>query len=409
MSPQAKAEKASNTKECDGEAVSAAGDGERFIFYTAARALWDKHDESENAAAALRVLIRVSPLAGGTRDVCAMIVEFVDAALEQSLQTKRANLKILGEESKSRLVALGLTSLKNMDGALAILCRVAADLLDEDLGIIQSKSNQLPSTLHMFIPHRDRGRGSKQTGASGAVRNVRRMERDRGGRGRGVGRGRGRGVGRGRGRGAELCGLTSNGLLSDRQVANAVAEVLIWYRTSRMNSRGDFQSMYQNLLVAASNDDKDSIKRNLHAMQTIIRKNRQELNRFARDRGQMLRNQFDIDPTKVNLSLVKQGKAGDVTALTRVARKKRDSRILQLINYRFTDPSKATRFGSVTELINSWVNESKHSSDEVARLEREIFVARVKATASHLRNVTQEREKSLLVALPVALKSGRPV
>jgi len=349
--------------------TATAGDGERLIFYTAARALRENQD-LENAAAALRVLLRVSPLIGGTRDICTIIVEFVDAELRNLQAT---------EESLSHRAATALQHFfRTRDCALKILCQLAADLLDEDLDIVRSeKPKELPSTLHMFIPHRDRG--SKWKNEQTSV-----------GPGRG-GRGRGRGGGRGH-------GIVSSTLLFNRKLANTVAEILIWSKTSRMNDSEKFASMYQNLLAASSNGNKNAIKKNLYAMQTIIRKHRQELNQFARERGQMLHDQMVLNPSQVTLSQIKRGKTGDIAILTKLAKKKENTRILRLINLRFSDPSKATKFGSVFELISSWEQEPGDSSDELERLQRDIFVAKTRATASYLRSVIKKTEKSLLVA-----------
>jgi len=173
-----------------------------------------------------------------------------------------------------------------------------------------------------------------------------------------------------------------------------------------MSDRDKFACMHQNLLTAVSTDNNERIKRNLHAMQTIIRKNRQELNRYARERGQMLRSLFEMDPHEVNLSRVKQGKVGDVDALSKLARKKEDTRIMRLINLRFADPSKVTKFGSVAEIISSWVKDPDNRSDELARLERDLFIARVKSTASYLRSVVERTDKSVLIVSLDRSKAG---
>uniref|UniRef100_A0A7S4UI31 Uncharacterized protein n=1 Tax=Ditylum brightwellii TaxID=49249 RepID=A0A7S4UI31_9STRA len=384
LSPQAKFEKMAKA-----EQNITAGDGERLIFYTAASALWEKSQDPNNthAAAALRVLLRVSPLAGGTRDICTIIVKFVDAELRKILEATKI---LAGTESTSHLVALGLVHFQKMDAASEMLCQLAADLLDEDLDIVRSKnSNDLPSTMHMFVPHRDRGSKRSSKKHTNAVNS--------GGRGGRGGRGRGR---PGRGTAAASSRIAEQHYF-DRQLANAVAEILIWTKTCNMNDKDKFASMYQNLLLSArpSSNNKEAIKRNLHAMQTIIRKHRQQLNIFARERGQMLRDQFVLDPKEVDLSRIKRGKTGDIAALTKLAQKKEDTRILRLVNLRFSDPSKATKFGSVGELISSWVKEPEASSDdELGRLQRNIFVAKVRATASYLRSVIKSTEKSLLIA-----------
>merc|ERR1712224_97574 len=83
-----------------------------------------------------------------------------------------------------------------------------------------------------------------------------------------------------------------------------------------------------------------------------------------------------------------------------------DPRIMRLINLRFADPSRVTTFGSVTEIISSWVKDPDDSSDEPARLERELFVAKVKATVSYLQSFVEETGKSLLVVSLDKSKTG---
>lgn len=372
LSPQAKMEKTSQDHNIT------AGDGERLIFYIALKTIWEKSKDSDNAAAALRVLMNACPLAGGTRDICTLIVDFVSSILNELLKEKRTIESILGEsESLSGLVGIALKNLQSMENnnALNLLCTLAADLLDQDLNIIRSPStNELPSTLHVFIPHRDRGmkRNKKQKATNMELGSRSEEETD-----------------------SKKKKIKK---VPDRQLANAVAEILIWSKTSNMDDKGKFLSMYENLFIAVSMNNGDAIKRNLHAMQTIIRKQRQQLNRFARRHGQMLSNQFALDASQVDISRIRRGKSGDITLLTKFANKKADTRVLTLVNLRFADPTKATRFASISELLSSWIQEPEDNSDEISRINRDIFLAKTKATVLYLQSVMKATNKSLLVA-----------
>ena len=361
LSPEAKAQERN-----DGNHAKITGNGERLIFYKAARYIFE-NQEGDEATKALSVMCRIAPLAGGTRDICTLIREFVHSSNDTGLQQTRNDMIALdGKESLTSLVGSAVQHVHATTGAgrdiLDSLLQVAADLLDEDLGIVEhDETNQdssgeckkLPSTFHVFLPHRDRGRGGKK------------RKRDS---------------------------------VSDQQLVNSVAEVLIWTKTKAAMSNKAFVACYDKFLQGVSTANKDTIKANLHIMQCIIRKEyRQKLNSFARNNGFMLSDQFTLDPSVVNVKRIKCGKTYDIASLTHLATKKQDSRILKLINLRFSDPSRATKFGSVNEIIRDWAPQPE-DDNEILQLQRDIVLAKVKATLQYLGNVVNPAEKTTLVA-----------
>ena len=366
LSPQAQ-EEAGDSKQ-----HVAAGDGERRIFYMGVRSLMNQilssqdDGQQETLVLALGVLLQCAPYAGGSRDVCALLVEIVESILvhDDTIKSKRRDMMSLdGKESMSDLVSVGvLQVLSNMQGLAAFrdLLQLAADTLDKDFDILEHKKEdptfqELPSTLHIFLPHRDRGRPKK-----------RKRDEDK------------------------------EDKVPDRQLVNSIVEILIWSRTVKALGNEAFVQSYERFIGAAATHE--ALKRNLQVMQTIIRNYRKELNEYAREQGFMLSTEFELDESKLSLKKIKRAKTGDLTNLTRLARKKQAQRVLKMIHFRFaSDPSKSTKYGSIRELLRDTV-QAPDTEDEVATMERNIHVARVKATVKYLRSLVKDLNKSVVVA-----------
>lgn len=378
LSPQAKQESSTD-----------AGDGERLVFYTAIYTIFGHVQKSPQAKLALESLVKIAPLAGGSRDVCSVIEGMVSSLALQDegmKQVRTVMLELKGKESLSPLVAYGVCmiqdKLQQQDdssglSALKLLLTLAADTLDQDLAIIRSydesdnkkKEKELPSTLHMFVPHRDRGKSNKKKKTANQEN--------------------------------QQEATTKIATVSDRQVVNGIAEILIWCRTVQAVENKAFMDCYESLVKLAKNrytitDDATAtkFKSNLHVMQTIIRNLRKELNGFARKQGFMLTDQFQLKSADaLTLTQVARGKAGDLTTLTRLAKKKGDTNVLNLIRTR-GELGKVDKYASVTDLMKMAV-EAKESPE----LLQELHLTRVKATLEHLRGlVSKTQDKSVVVS-----------
>ena len=223
-------------------------------------------------------------------------------------------------------------------------CNLAAATLDRDVAIIRNHSegdkadDSLPSTLPKFLPHRDRGstkKSSKRTSNNGGD------------------------------------------TIGNRQLTCCVAEILIWSKTTTAMSNKVFEASYEGLLRATQDGNNTAIKSKLHTLQTIIRHIRKEINSYSREQGFMLSDQFALDPSILTMRQLKRGTAGDCSNLKRLASKKADTRVLKLLNLRYkSNPAKATRYGSVQELISSHEPNPTSTPDcdtEIAALERDIL------------------------------------
>ena len=196
---------ATGTAPCDDEA--GAGDGERLLFYLAVRTLQSASLEGhELAGRAAELLCRMAPLAGGTRDVCALIEHLGTQAVTSAQQTgelaaPRGDEGVSGGRVLHALVAAfrsflahgdRRTNLEVAHAPLFALIGAAAEMLDADLGLVRADAaaaqraaekqkeekeddaaemggggpprNRLPreqrelmSTIHTFLPHNDRG------------------------------------------------------------------------------------------------------------------------------------------------------------------------------------------------------------------------------------------------------------
>ncbi|CAJ1960124.1 unnamed protein product [Cylindrotheca closterium] len=376
---EALADKKSDTK-------TTVGNGERRIFYVAITHLFQKllNDAEANdlVSWAIDCLIQIAPLAGGSRDVCSLIEAFVGAVMhsnESFLVKRQQCIDLFGKESLSLLVPSGVKLC--MDGiqndkaqvALNNLLQVAADTLDEDKSILlqarakgdgdkDEKDTTLPSTLHMFVPHRDRGKPRNKKTATNAK------------------------------------------TIPNRQLHNTVAELLIWSRTSLMSSNKAFAGSYNCLLESSSesisNDIKVRAKRALQCLHTIIRKERKQFNDFARKEGFMLSDLFPQDHGALKYQQIVRGKDGDINKLTKLATKGGATNVLTMITTRFaSNPSKITHFESVQSLVQDWSNATKLCDDEqVAKKLKEIQLARLKATIRQLRQAYKRSEREIVLA-----------
>ena len=126
----------------------------------------------------------------------------------------------------------------------------------------------------------------------------------------------------------------------------------------------------------------------MRRLQTIIRRLRQELSASARAHGFALCSLFALDPAAITLSMIRSGKAGDVSALQRLARKAGDSRILGLLAARAIKENKAVPFESMGAMRTSWkpldMQERERELDELAQLDRTLQRAAVLATIEQL-------------------------
>mmetsp|Transcript_4005 Transcript_4005/g.7642 ORF Transcript_4005/g.7642 Transcript_4005/m.7642 type:complete len:929 (-) Transcript_4005:155-2941(-) len=381
-SPEAKRIGKANAKDekSDTSSTDINGDGERLMFYLAVICLREfgrsddsngdeiTHDDATSTSAknakrdkpsstkyeysskASAALLRMAFLAGGTRDKCALI-----ELLMFDLLVNGSFVRLKGQEKISRSDALQAVASSGMfvgplsDGPLDEILSSAANMLDFDLALIRSGSSRvddrgvpvLPSTINTFLPHRDRGSGSSNNA---------------------------------------------------RNIVQTVAELCIWTRTSVAMSSPRFVEALNALKSECAKEERaENDKRFMeciHNMQTCIRRFRQELNAAARSKGFSLCSSFLMDPTTLNLSMIRRGKEGDITALKNLAAKKSDSRVLTLVAKRQEDPSKATPIESVVWLARNWVHMPKEGEDidEIRELELAIQNAAVRATIERIKS-----------------------
>jgi len=376
---------------------STCGDGERLIFYAAIQTLFEiaassspttekvGNDRHERVNKALQVLTQLSPHVGGSRDVCYLIGQFVTHIL-QSAKHHESILLHGNETSESIKIARAVDLVEskissssasdNAFSSLAWLLDFAGDQLDEDLKLIQEEEKKqgdgqmsatieraFPSTLHVFIPHNKRGRCTKKK-ISGVA--------------------------------------TAPSSMPTRHVVNAACEILIWSRSMAARKNGAFSKSYEKFrgtVTYANDSTKEIIKSALMTMQTIIRKLRQKLNNYARNKGFMLTDLFVMDPSRIELKQVLLGKIGDLTKLTALASKKMSTNVLRMIHARFaSDPRKVTKFQSIGDFIHAWLVTSKTGEaignpSEAEELERSIQVARLSATIQYLRDIYSQQHR----------------
>lgn len=383
--------------------TSTTGDGERLTFYLILVYLQyivcgtDKSDNGttkEDKDETVRVdfaqkistcLTRLAMAAGGSRDVCALIEHFLYQDLDKSdiLQMRKDEGNKIAlcqavktfvqplsdtqedEEGVSTTTTTTITTTSPVSPILKELIKVAANLIDEDITLIDTKiqaissdvptttdtkgdvsnkrkkaEERLQSTINTFIPHN--GRGSK---------------------------------------------------IRSRNVVQSIAELMIWSQTSCSSEA--FSKPLSDIVGLSCPDDNDKIISCVHVMQTAIRRWRQKLNASAREQGFSLCTLFQMDDGAITLNMVKRAKEGDVTRLKQLASKAEKPSILSLIAHRSTDPAKAIPAESITALSNSWKRiETKDETDEVYQLQLQIQEATVKATIDLLRRSIPEPASS---------------
>jgi len=365
-----KAPEAKEIKEENDNDNHVAGQGERLIFYTAIACLHryeiqnNNGNDKDKSRNALNCLARVAPLSGGSRDVCAIIEIGVYSILSPFIaqQKSLAPSALVAEALKIVVSDLERASF------LHRMLEVAANALDHDMELIQKDKNtekeknekvkkELPSTFNVYIPHHGRGKVSNN------------KKRSRNGQPK----------------------------MSNRNLVQSIAEILIWSRTTVAMSNGAFSSAYEGILQSAS--DKP-----WHRLQTVVRNIRKQLNQYSRDEGFMLGNQFTLDATCITPAMIGKAKAGDLSELTRLAKKKEATRVLKLINLRYAmDPSKVSPYESIGELIRSWVSldddneavaEDIVEEDSIRELELDIQRSKINATIQKLRSKRKKNPQS---------------
>jgi hypothetical protein len=353
------------------------GHGERMIFYVLFICLYylSKTKAQDGipmfinnmSTKACHCLGQLVIAAGGTRDVCTLLEHLVYESL-----VSNGTVAIQKEKGKKRAVSAAVIQyiLSKNDGSIPTilneLVKAAADLLDQDFLLIASIQNkeqvegrgsgiQLQSTINTFIPHHDRG---------------------------------------------------SN----ERKLTQSLAELMIWSETKHSQTDSKFvqaTSDIQNLSSSLTSSDPemdDKIVSSLHVAQTSIRRFRKKLNESSRKQGFALCSSFHMEPSSVTLSMVKRGREGDVLTLERLAKKKRDERVMKLISNRSADPSKAIPIHSVRQFCNNWtpLEAATKSDDELTALQLKIQEATVKATLKLLKSKIPEtttQKKVLLASL----------
>jgi hypothetical protein len=322
------------------------GDGERLLFYVTLltlRRFWldlkDKTPEqAQFAYEAAACMIRSASRIGGSRDLCAIIEHLSMARL-----VRGGNMGGDPPESfADKLVpAVSDVAFRTQPGALLELALVlAARQLDDDLSMLHSvdddeKDKNLLSTIHVMIPHNRRGSNTKGSW--------------------------------------------------QRKLANSVAEILIWQRTSVAQSDVRFAKALEKLALLSPTALSQGHSL-IQQLQTTARKQRQLLNEHARKQGFLLTSSYLMDKTSLTLGQVRRAKAGDLRMLEKLARKHRDSRVLALISKRNLDPTKATAAASIEDLMSGWLDIAKdYEDDEVSALELSMQTNTVLATLENLR------------------------
>jgi len=353
------------------------GDGERLLFYLALRAIHQAALEGHpQASIAATVLARLAPLAGGTRDVCALVEHLTSGAVNAARAS--GTLEPLGDRVTPALIAAlsefllsvnpgdSPTALGQQYAPLAALLGTAAELLDADLQLVRHDAAEeqaatdkkagkrkadaaadgavaaasaapdrhaLISTISTFLPHNDRGPHGSQ-----------------------------------------------------RRLVQGLAELLIWSRTTSAPAIEGFKQALAALSAANAGGDADAAERLVRKLQTIIRKLRQELSVSARAQGFALCSLYALDPASITLSMVRRGKAGDLHALQRLAQRAGDTRVLSLLARR-AESGKAVPYESLPHMIGGWKDMQAQGveMDELAKLDRALQRAAVLATIEQLR------------------------
>uniref|UniRef100_A0A7S4NG04 Uncharacterized protein n=1 Tax=Odontella aurita TaxID=265563 RepID=A0A7S4NG04_9STRA len=374
------------------DASIATGDGERLFFYVTvvtmlkysmlAQKLNDKSGVKgekgrENMINnALECLFCVAPHAGGSRDICALIEFGIYDILYEMVQDRNDQFSPLRSLSTSELTGWALrhtTKLfkeeeKNSYHLIEELISLAAKTLDSDFAIVtkdvkskEEEEQKIMSTLNTFLPHHDRGRQSGK-----------KRRRD----------------------GGEKPKMT------DRNLVQCISELLIWSKTEAASTDdGVFSVAFDDLLQRSKSPEevlamrgtedrerhKSTIKSSLHKMQAIARRQRKVLNTHARSKGYMLSDLYVLDSQSISLGMIKRGKAGDLSRLTALAGKSGGTQVLEMINMRNTDPSKAVPMESLRQMKRDWVPLDGENEDEVRAIKLKLQEAMVWSTLKRLR------------------------
>ncbi|KAL3929498.1 MAG: hypothetical protein SGARI_004731, partial [Bacillariaceae sp.] len=303
LAPEAKASTTNQGDTATPESLVAdtAGDGERLIFYQSIQTLLEQATDSDSVTTtdskklskAILVLCQLSPHVGGSRDVCKLMEMAAGHILTQEEQATGFLAK---ESSESMKIAKAVALIQNrldasVEGSdpyagLAWLLDFAAIQLGQDLALIQEESaatvsgssnKQLPSTLHIFVPHNKRGGKNKK--------------------------------------GKET---------SFRKIVNSSVEILLWSRSDAAVKNGAFYKSLKAFTDAGivAVGDKNPIKKALMTMQAVIRSLRSQLNENARERGFMLTDLYVQDPNKIQIKHIRKAKSSDLSKLTALAKKK---------------------------------------------------------------------------------------
>jgi len=391
---------------------STAGDGERLVYYLtmlSLHRLWHyantnanaKNEGDKNLVTNLRIavesMIRVCFDIGGSRDLNAIVGHLTfetllrlghvttDAQSNKNAPRKfgkKVLLPALKEclfvEDDNYISATSTTSVPD-PFLMAAIAKISA-MLDSDLDQVSSlsKSNSniikdantptadgtqtydCLSTIHVTLPHN--GRGSKK-GASW-----------------------------------------------QRCLVNCVAEFLIWSKTTSVATEDRFSTSLKKLctLTMAGDIDMDTVALDsahecILQMQTTIRKRRQLLNSEARERGYLLCSQYLLERSSLRFRQIRAGKAGDLSMLSRLAKKFRDARTLKMLLNRNTDLSRAQKAESIGDLLRDWqdVNHINIEKDSIEAIERQLQISMLKATVVALKpknNIAAEGQRAVLVA-----------
>jgi hypothetical protein len=106
---------------------AAAGEGERFVLYTAVRSIFERDmatqhdasstsDESTSLLLALKTLLKIDPYAGDSRDIWQLLVEMIETLLTRSenirVTKQQVQMTVKGRVSVSDQVGQGLLDLE---------------------------------------------------------------------------------------------------------------------------------------------------------------------------------------------------------------------------------------------------------------------------------------------------------
>jgi hypothetical protein len=325
--------------------------------------------------------------AGGCRDLCALMEHLVHRTLlEAGVFTIQKD-----EGNKRALCCSAITLLfnqrpqetdlsnshLNISNVLNDLLHVSVDLLDNDCALVANNNEQEPSPIHM-----KKQKTEKETNKDRILQSTMNTFIPHNGRG-----------------------------VKERKLVQTISELLIWSRTKHSTTDMKCKKALEELYEVCSSTLKDQADDSssddiiiplIHTIQTSIRRERKKLNSSSRNQGFALMSSFQIDPSSINLSMIRAGKEGDVSVLKKLAMKKADRRVLNLVSMRYQDPSKAVPFSSVCAMRREWIpllstDVSDEGTDEFHQLNLKMQEASVRATIELLRKKISTSEKKEIV------------